>query len=390
MKLLIYSPMSIKYAGGVESFILDLGKRLKGKGIDVTVVTSNYVGNEKRLDKMPPCPFHIYELRHKFFGGLLFPSYGTFQLLRRLVADADITYFVNAFALHDLIFLYLKQITGGKPMINSIHAPLITNSALHNLYTRRIRYALFRFFDATHVLNSDDAMTVKSLGAKRVYVIPYGIDVNMFKPAEQNTRLEAFKILFVGRLTYQKGVDTLCKAIKLLSHTTYFRRMFFTIVGSGPMESFVKALTAKLSNVSFLGYLQRDLLPEIYRIHHVLVMPSRWETLGLTAVEAQACGLPVIGTKVPGLKDVIEDGRTGELIQPEDALSLANSILKFYRMYDENAEAFRRMANFSRERASKIYDWNIVIESFHKMLSDVLNEERHTCHLHSELKVGED
>jgi Glycosyltransferase len=223
------------------------------------------------------------------------------------------------------------------------------------------------------------------LGAKRVYVIPYGIDVNMFKPAEQNTRLEAFKILFVGRLTYQKGVDILCEAIKLLSYRTCFKRMSFTIIGSGSMESFVRTLTAKLSNVSFLGYLQRDLLPDIYRSHHILVMPSRWETLGLTAIEAQACGLPVIGTKVPGLKDVIVDGLTCELIPPEDPLSLANSILKFYKMYNEDAEAFRHMAILSRRRASEVYDWNIVIESFCKMLSDVLNESTHACHLHSDV-----
>jgi glycosyltransferase involved in cell wall biosynthesis len=124
------------------------------------------------------------------------------------------------------------------------------------------------------------------------------------------------KILFVGRLDAQKGVDVLFSAMRQLG-----ARGFAVVVGSSIADAPAAASTP--ANVKVLGWLSRGQIEQLYAAADVLVMPSRWEGLPIVALEAMRAGLPVIATRVGGIPEAVEDGVTGRLVDVDAPSQLA-------------------------------------------------------------------
>jgi len=124
------------------------------------------------------------------------------------------------------------------------------------------------------------------------------------------------KILFVGRLDQQKGVDVLFAAMRQIGV-----RGFAVIVGSSVVGGEIAASSP--ANVKVLGWLAREQIERLYAAADVLVMPSRWEGLPIVALEAMRAGLPVIATRVGGIPEAVEDGVTGRLIDVDSPSQLA-------------------------------------------------------------------
>jgi glycosyltransferase involved in cell wall biosynthesis len=127
------------------------------------------------------------------------------------------------------------------------------------------------------------------------------------------------KILFVGRLDAQKGVDVLLAAMRQLGD-----RGFAVIVGSSVVGEEATASTP--ANVKVLGWLAREQIEQLYAAADVLAMPSRWEGLPIVALEAMRAGLPVIATRVGGISEAVEDGVAGRLIDAESSSQLAAAL----------------------------------------------------------------
>jgi glycosyltransferase involved in cell wall biosynthesis len=132
-------------------------------------------------------------------------------------------------------------------------------------------------------------------------------------------------VAFVGRLDHQKGVDTLLSAMSHLGARGIHRHV--VIAGEGPQRYMVENFTRYGEGgkeAIMLGF-TRD-VRGVYSAADIYVMPSRWEGFGLTAAEAMAAGLPVIATRVLGLKTVVVNGVTGVMIEPNDGIALAEAI----------------------------------------------------------------
>lgn len=183
---------------------------------------------------------------------------------------------------------------------------------------------------------------------ERIHVIPPGVDHAMFRPAEGGAAgREAAKgrlglggrrvLLFVGRLQPLKGVDT---AIEALSHLQAWGRLgpgeaVLLIVGggSGPGAHREPARLQKMAEalgvadaVRFIPAQPHSQLPGFYQAADVCLVPSHTESFGLVALEAQACGTPVVGAAVGGLRSIVRHGRTGYLVQPGAGGALAERI----------------------------------------------------------------
>jgi glycosyltransferase involved in cell wall biosynthesis len=132
-------------------------------------------------------------------------------------------------------------------------------------------------------------------------------------------------ILYVGRLTREKGVDILIRAAALMREGG----VRLQIVGGGPERTRLEELASSLKadNVSFLGGIsdRRD-LADIYRRATVFVLPSRSEGLGCVLLEAMAAGTPIVATAVGGIPDLIRDGWNGLLVPSEDPGALAGAV----------------------------------------------------------------
>ena len=159
--------------------------------------------------------------------------------------------------------------------------------------------------------------------------------------------------LFFGRLSYEKGVRTLISAFKEMPHCK------LKIAGTGPLENELKDYTQvnKVTNVEFLGYKSGKELTDLVENAYFIIVPSEWyENNPMTIIEGYAAGVPVIGANIGGIPEIIEEGRTGYLFTPADAVDLARAVkvagslpADQYSNYQQNALSFARK-HFDREK----------------------------------------
>jgi len=204
-----------------------------------------------------------------------------------------------------------------------------------------------RKFLQSRVLKSADALIVSSVdyakhssfapyasGSASVVEIPFGVDEKRFSPgvaerAAFGIPTDKQVVLFVGgmdRAHAFKGVDVMLRALARLP-----ANVFGVLVGDGALRPSYEAMAANLGigdRVKFLGRVTDADLPKIYRSADVLAMPSvsGAEAFGLVALEAQACGIPVVATELPGVRTVVENGVTGMLVPPHDDVALAEKL----------------------------------------------------------------
>ena len=134
-------------------------------------------------------------------------------------------------------------------------------------------------------------------------LIPNYVETEVFKPLNGNKKKGS--ICFVGRLSREKNLFALLEALKGLPCT-------LSIIGSGEQEEQLMKFAYKNEvNANFLGNMPNHELPEIINQHELFILPSFYENMPKTLLEAMACGLPVIGTDVKGINEVIEHRKNG-------------------------------------------------------------------------------
>ena len=213
--------------------------------------------------------------------------------------------------------------------------------------------AKLRAADFAVAVCADMAADFRALAADaEVKLIPCGIEAERFRPAEKAARCGRFHILFVGRLVDSKGLDDLLHAMALARSS---RPMALTVVGDGPLRAELEALAAHLGiadAVEFAGARPTAWFAERAGEFDVLVAPFRpgrngtRDTGPIVLKEAMALGLPVIGTRFMGIKEII-DASSGRLVPVGDRAALAAALLEIASMAPE---ARARMGAAGRER----------------------------------------
>ena len=186
-------------------------------------------------------------------------------------------------------------------------------------------------------ISNDNDVLVRKLfpdAAEKTVFMRNGYDPEVFYPCDV-TKAEALApfgfeppehlVFFAGKLTYFKGVDVLINAARLYEDN---QKIMTIIAGEGELAEQLKKQAAdlKLKNLKFLNFLDVVQLRSLYCAADVSVMPSRREPFGLVAIEALACGSPVIATNQGGLPDIIND-KVGALVDVDDAAGLADAIM---------------------------------------------------------------
>jgi glycosyltransferase involved in cell wall biosynthesis len=183
----------------------------------------------------------------------------------------------------------------------------------------------------SHVANSSyTAALLKKLCPKlQVRIIPYGSPIAFDKTALRKSKAPRRKLLFVGRHIERKGLAYLIEAMKLLPED-----YSLTITGEGDLTKTLKKLAEGDSRIHFTGKLSAQGLSEAYSGHDIFVLPAivdcRGDTegLGVVLIEAIAAGLPIVASRVGGIPDIIENGKTGLLVEERSPQALAQAILK--------------------------------------------------------------
>ena len=217
--------------------------------------------------------------------------------------------------------------------MNYTYATSIKDKIHNILYGKIIYRFLTSGVDAFRVLNSYDKLLLTNYGFKNVNLIytPVELDKDIFNKRNLIKPNLPFKILFLGRLTDQKGIDTVIETIHLLSKNEAFKNIEFTIAGSGE-ESYLKLITdaaKQYKNVLYLGHIKATETNDLYNNTDLVFVPSRRETAFRITFEAAQYGRFLLTSDIPTSGEFIIDNVTGYKIEIE-ADKYAKKILEIY------------------------------------------------------------
>ncbi|HET8627076.1 MAG TPA: glycosyltransferase family 4 protein [Thermomicrobiales bacterium] len=315
---MVHAVYSLDGAGAVEARARAEIDAALTSGHEVVAVTD-------RLRGRPPAGARVWaSVGHGLWRGLPAPGAELAAMcviwrgLERALADAapDVIVFHNStlawpalraarahgarsvFVVHALISDRLAS--GGSPY----------GAATTALYRAANRAAL-RGSDTVVCVSGHMARTARADGVppERLKVAPNPVDTDFFRPVGDQRDID---VLFVGRLSQEKGVDVLLRALADLP-----RGHRAVVAGDGPLRGQLESQAkASGANVQFKGWVDRDGLRALYARSAVQVVPSRSEPQGVVVLEALASGTPVIGSDVGGIAEMVSDGENGWLVDP--------------------------------------------------------------------------
>lgn len=244
--------------------------------------------------------------------------------------------------------------------------------ALKNGIFQFLKLFITEKIDELYVVSNAMRNYAVSLGitGEKISVKPMGVDLEERFTADGSVLRDGKKIIFVGRLVEKKGVEYLldaftqviksCPAVQLL------------IIGDGPLRQGleIKSRTLKIENsVEFLGGVKSADLSKYYSSAGIAVVPSiitssgDQEGLGLVIIEAMGCGCAVVASDLPAVRDIIDEN-TGVLVQPGDAIQLAEKLVFLI----QNPEAREDIASSGNQRVKSLFSWDICGDRYYKAL----------------------
>lgn len=373
MKVCLYNLTTTTQYGGVESFVWEVARSLAARGIETTIVAGageiSRAGDNVRVVTFP---FTSRETLRKIPG--FAKQYTLTKLLERLSFGKN----ARAFMQRENFDIIHIQKPYDLPAAAWLKRKTKTKIVLGCHGTD------FFPFDTRFVNASDIALSCSAFNAEQVRahygitprVVYNGIDPQQFFPRAQDDALrhklagDAQTILSAGRLVRWKGVQYLIDATALLAKT---RAVNLLIAGEGEyrpeLEQRARALQIS-DRVKFLGYISADALAPYYALADVVAIGSYAnETFSIMSAEAMACARPVVGARFGGIPEVIAEGETGFLSEPENANDFAEKIA--HLLDDEPLRA--RFGQCGQARVLKFFTWDAVtqrvLEAYHTVLN---------------------
>jgi glycosyltransferase involved in cell wall biosynthesis len=344
-RLCIVTHTFLPHVGGIEKVVNEQSKRLRTKNFKPLVVT-NRIGTP-RCYVVDGVPVECYEsLNTGFRLGIPYsiPTVTSLPMFLKAVKSSKIVHAHGHPYLTSLTAAKLAKLYN-KPFVLTQHNTFIDYNNIFDQVERlndlTVGKQNLKAADKIIAISGATKDYVLRLGAKpsKVKVIYNGVDLARFRPISekrQETRKklgisqQAIVVLTVRRLVYKNGIDTLLEAANLVVKKN--PKIVFLVVGKGPDMESVKLQVAQLgieTNFRLAGFVSDEDLTSYYNVADLFVLPSKsGEGLPLVALEAMACGLPVVATEVGGIREILSEDY-GKLVPPNQPELFAKAILDF-------------------------------------------------------------
>ena len=336
-------------AGGAETHVYEIFGRLAARGFEITHWAAGFEGGEHqdwvsgvRVERLGPLALYYPRvLRHIFRETRRDRFDVVVECLNKVPYYSPLISARPVLALCHHLFGEVAFQQVSVPIASAVWA---SERLIPSVYRR------CEFLAISESTARD--LAKRGLDAHRIHVSHPGIDRPDEEPDVTTPRQR--RVTYVGRLEAYKKVDILLRAMKKLESRWPDTEIF--IVGRGPEHSGLEDLARELGlsdRTHFTGFVTNAERDEILSSSRVCVCPSEKEGWGLTVIEANATGTPVVATDADGLRDSVRDGETGFLVQDEDVEGFAESI---GRLLDDETLA-RRMSQAALEW-SHHFDWD--------------------------------
>jgi glycosyltransferase involved in cell wall biosynthesis len=353
-------------AGGAEVHLHEIFRRVASRGHRVVLLASGYPGaaREETVDG-------IHVIRRGTWWNFNFVVPGVYLSSLRHQG-------------FDIVIDDINKIPFYTPLY--VHTPLL--ALMHHLFSESIFHeTAFPF--ASYVYASERAIPLvyrrtrftvvsestrdelidRGVAPSRIAVIHNGIDLNRYQPDTRRRSPEP-NVVYLGRLKKYKSIDLVLHSMKRVLETLPSAKL--TVVGDGDDRPRLEALARQMEMdraVRFTGRVSEKEKIRILQRAQVVVNPSRKEGWGVTVIESNACGAPVIASDVPGLRDAVQDGKTGVLVRYGDVQSLAASVILMLRNPRVREEFSRRAITWARG-----FSWDRATHQTLQVIEEVVSE----------------
>ncbi|MGB7873956.1 MAG: glycosyltransferase [Anaerolineales bacterium] len=351
-----------KDTGGMNVYVRELTRQLGRKGVHVDVFTRSQdehvphvvheLGYGNRVVHVPAGP-EVPVAKREMADYI--PQF--VEGIKQFAAEKDLQYDLihSHYWMSGLAAEALSDAWGNVPIVHMFH----TLGEMKNRIAQsdEEREGSYRVDGEKQVIARVDRIVASTLAEQtqlqylykasksKISIIPPGVDTGHFYPIPMDEAREYIGadpdnklILFVGRIEPLKGLETLIRAISW--HRTFNPGQVTLAIIGGEPDASPQEMSAEMTRIQqlcddlcmgrmvvFLGKRAQDTLPYYYSAADVLVMPSHYESFGMVALEAMACGTPVIASQVGGLAFLIQDGETGYLIPDQDPKALCEKLM---------------------------------------------------------------
>ena len=252
----------------------------------------------------------------------------------------------------------IGALSGFHPFILSVWGSDVYDFPSRSIFHKALlKYNLNK---ADIILSTSNAMAdqTRKYTNKEILVTPFGIDLKKFYKNRDESHGKNSEIVIgtVKTLHENYGIAYLIKAFKVVADRNPGEKLKLLIVGGGPLEKKLKSLTIELNiadKTTFAGNIPQDRVPEYLNKLDVYVAVSLYESFGVAVIEAGACELPVVVSKVGGLSEVVDEAKTGYLVPPEDSEETANAIEKLVLSAQTRVEFGKN----ARKKIIELYSW---------------------------------
>lgn len=350
MKVCMITTSFPRFSGDYSGiFIHRLCKALRSPDVQVSVVTPSD-GKALSLENISGCDVHRFQY---FFpksfqrfaygpGGIpanlkrcpLLIGVAPFFILMfifkalRISKKADL---IHAQWLYSGMIASIVKMLRGTPFIVTLRGSDVWYAQKGNLHGLISRWVIRQADFVTTVSNELSQWAIQQgLPAQAVVVIRNGVDIG--KAIDRKPSASTCDFIFVGNLVQGKGVDYLIQALSLVHR--FEKDISLTVVGEGDAHDQLQSLVNEKGLrgiVRFTGRRSSEDVPLLMRQSECFVLPSLSEGMPNVILEAMACGLPVVASNLPGIREVVKDEETGFLVEPRDVEGLAKKLLILVR-----------------------------------------------------------
>lgn len=389
MKILMLSwEYPPRVVGGISRVVHDLSHKLYQEGHQITVITYRdgnvpYYEDDDGVEVYRVDNFMIAP--NNFIDWIMQLNFNMIAKAGEIINEKGNFDVIHA---HDWLTAYAGKtlkVAYNTPLVSTIHATEAgRNSGIRGEMQKYINDTewMLTYESSEVIVNSNymknELQRLFGLPYEKINVVPNGVNLTLFNGIDKDMEfrrkfaMDNEKIiLFMGRLVYEKGIQTLISAMpKILSH---YHDAKLLIAGKGGMIDELRNQVNYLglgNKVYFTGYLRSKDVQKMYKCADVAVFPSTYEPFGIVALEAMLSGTPVVTSDVGGLNEIVDHGVNGMKSYAGNPNSLADSILAL--LFDKNL--CEKVAQNAKEKVKSQYNWSKITDDTHLVYEKAICE----------------